>query len=101
MRRNQTQPLASDPTWQHVSLKCDKYLGVLTAIAPGNLLVTHLGRLYSQSLSNHNKDKLSGFSSASELYRLRGRRWYANFSAGTGVSRGQRNGSPRPLISIL
>ena len=42
--------------------------------------------------------------SASELYRQSGRRRSANLVptfADRGVSRGQRNGSPRPLISVF
>ena len=42
--------------------------------------------------------------SASELYRQSGRRWSAKLVptfADRGVSRGQRNGSPRPLISVF
>jgi hypothetical protein len=44
------------------------------------------------------------FQSASELCRLRDRRWAAHFSAkfaDRGVLRGQRGGSTRPLISVF
>jgi hypothetical protein len=52
---------------------------------------------------NQNQNKLRGFSSASEQYRLRDRRYSENYSAkltGTGVSRSQRIGSARTLISV-
>ena len=50
------------------------------------------------------KTKLRGLKSARELYRQSGRRRSAKLVptfADRGVSRGQRNGSPQPLISVF